>query len=87
MKISEIIAEGRPSLSFEVFPPKRRAASGAAEERAAMERTKRVVREIAAVNPAFVSVTYGAAGGTTGANTCELAAFVQDACGVPPAAP
>lgn len=83
MKISEIIAEGRPSLSFEVFPPKRRAASGAAEERAAMERTKRVVREIAAVNPAFVSVTYGAAGGTTGANTCELAAFVQDACGVP----
>jgi len=82
MKISEILASGRPSLSFEVFPPKRRAASDAAEEREAMERTKRVVREIAAVRPAFVSVTYGAAGGATGANTRELAEFVQRGCGV-----
>ena len=83
MKISEIMAAGRPSLSFEVFPPKRRAASGLAEEQAAMERTKRVVREIAAAKPAFISVTYGAAGGATGANTCALAQFVQDGCGVP----
>ena len=83
MKISEIMAAGRPGLSFEVFPPKRRTASDADAERAAMERTKRVVREIAAAHPAFMSVTYGAAGGTTGANTCELARFVQDDCGVP----
>ena len=82
MKISEILSAGRPSLSFEVFPPKRRAASDASEERTAMERTKRVVQEIAAVRPAFMSVTYGAAGGTTGANTRELAQFAQDACGV-----
>ena len=77
------MAAGRPSLSFEVFPPKRRAASGAAEEREALARTKAVVGEIAAVKPAFMSVTYGAAGGTTGENTCALAQFVQDACGVP----
>ncbi len=30
-----------------------------------------------------MSVTYGAAGGTTGANTCEIASFVQNECAVP----
>lgn len=85
VKISEILAGGRPSLSFEVFPPKRRPSSpnGGEDECAAMARTKEVVREIAALNPAFVSVTYGAAGGSTGVNTCALAEFVQSACGVP----
>lgn len=83
MKISEIMAAGHPSLSFEVFPPKRCAAAECAEEQAAMERTKRVVREIATAKPAFIPVTYGAAGGATGANTCALAKFVQDGCGVP----
>ena len=48
-----------------------------------MARTKAVVRAIAEVRPAFISVTYGAAGGTTGANTCALARFVQADCGVP----
>ena len=83
MKISEIIARGRPSLSFEVFPPKRRSASDQEAADAAMARTKAVVRAIAEVRPAFISVTYGAAGGTTGANTCALAQFVQTDCGVP----
>ena len=85
MKISEIVADGRPSLSFEVFPPKRRSASPSDRdaEQAAMARTKDVVRAIAALRPAFISVTYGAAGGTTGANTCALAQFVQADCGVP----
>ena len=85
MKISEIVADGRPSLSFEVFPPKRRSASPSDRdaEQAAMARTKDVVRAIAALRPAFISVTSGAAGGTTGANTCALAQFVQADCGVP----
>lgn len=48
-----------------------------------MERTKEVVKKIAAEHPAFISVTYGAAGGTTGANTCEVAKYVQDVCKVP----
>jgi len=84
MKISDLLSE-RPSVSFEIFPPKRREATavGEVEERAAMENTKSVVREIAATKPSFISVTYGAAGGTTGANTAAIARFVQEECHVP----
>ena len=84
MKITELLAADRPSVSFEIFPPKRPEPSlfGEAEAEAAMERTKEVVRKIAAERPSFVSVTYGAAGGTTGANTAAIAEFVQR-CGVP----
>lgn len=85
MKISDIVSGKRPSVSFEVFPPKRQAAlpAGNVDEQAAMERTKDVVAKIAAAKPAFMSVTYGAAGGTTGANTSIIADFVQRECGVP----
>ena len=82
MKISEIVTTDAPSVSFEVFPPKRRAEADAEAERAAMAKTKEVVRAIAALKPSFMSVTYGAAGGSTGANTCEVASFVQNDCGV-----
>ena len=85
MKISDIIGKGKPSISFEVFPPKRQQASlfGNAEEQAAMERAKATVKKIAAEKPAFISVTYGAAGGTTGANTSTIAEYIQKECGVP----
>ena len=85
MRICDIIHSGRPSVSFEIFPPKRPEPSlfNDAEAAAAMERTKEVVRKIAAERPAFISVTYGAAGGTTGANTATIAQFVQDECHVP----
>ena len=84
MRIVDLMTAGRPSVSFEIFPPKRLPPSlfGDAEQQEAMERTKRVVEEIAAVKPSFISVTYGAAGGTTGANTAEIAAWVQH-CGIP----
>ena len=48
-----------------------------------LEGTKELVAEIAATGPAFMSVTYGAAGGSTGANTCAIAEHVQKTCGVP----
>ena len=85
MNLRKIIGSGRPSVSFEIFPPKRPELSlfGEAEAAAAMEKTKEVVRKIAAERPAFISVTYGAAGGTTGANTATIAQFVQDECHVP----
>lgn len=84
MKISDIIASSRPSISFEVFPPKKRDPSlfGDAEANAAMQNAKAVIRQIAATKPSFVSVTYGAAGGTTGCNTATIARFLQDECGV-----
>ena len=85
MRICDIIGSGRPSVSFEIFPPKRQDPTlfGDAAAKAAMDRTKEVVRKIAAEHPAFISVTYGAAGGTTGANTATIAQFVQDECHVP----
>ena len=74
MKISTILKGASPAISFEVFPPKKdRPLAG----------TKEVVAQIAAARPSFMSVTYGAAGGSTGANTCALAEHVERTCGVP----
>ena len=57
MKIKDILAKGQPTLSFEVFPPKEES-NFASVEKAALE--------IAKLNPSFMSVTYGAGGGTYG---------------------
>ena len=73
MKIAEILAQPKPSISFEVFPPKKDKP---------LEGTKDIVARIAAERPSFMSVTYGAAGGSTGANTCAIAEHVQRTCGV-----
>ena len=56
MKIKDILAKGQPTLSFEVFPPKEES-NFASVEKAALE--------IAKLNPSFMSVTYGAGGGTS----------------------
>ena len=61
MSIAELIAKG-PTLSFEFFPPK--TAEGVAQ-------LQRCVDELAAVDPTFVSVTYGA-GGSTRDHTRDL---------------
>ncbi len=73
MKISSIVNSGHPSVSFEVFPPKRNAP---------LEPVKEAVWRLSAEKPAFMSVTYGAAGGTSSANTGAIAEFVQRDCGV-----
>ncbi len=73
MKINAIVQSGKPSLSFEVFPPKRDAP---------LDPVKEAVRALAAVRPAFMSVTYGAAGGNSSVNTGTIAEFVQKDCGV-----
>jgi methylenetetrahydrofolate reductase (NADPH) len=72
MKISELLADPGVHLSCEVSPPK---------EFANMEQVANVVRGIAAIKPAYISVTYGAAGKTP-SFTRELAETVQ-ASGVP----
>lgn len=56
MKIKDILSQGKPTLSFEVFPPK-------TEDR--YESVERAAAEIAKLDPAFMSVTYGAGGGTS----------------------
>lgn len=67
MKLSNLWKDGRVSLSFEVFPPKKD--SDFATVRAAVE-------EIAQLKPDFMSVTYGAGGGTSD-YTAEIARIVQ----------
>ena len=56
MKITEILAQDRLSVSFEVFPPKLDAG---------FDSVRRATEEIAALHPSFMSVTYGAGGGTS----------------------
>jgi methylenetetrahydrofolate reductase (NADPH) len=72
MKISEIFKNKEVTLSFEVFPPKTDDGYEAVEKAAA---------EIAALKPDFMSVTYGAGGGTS-KNTTNIAADLQDKYGV-----
>ena len=73
MRISTILADDKVRLSCEVFPPKKFDGIAQAQE---------VTREIAALKPAYMSVTYGAAGSTPG-HTLAVAKAVQDS-GVTP---
>lgn len=56
MRVIDILKEDKLSLSFEVFPPK---------TDSAFESVKTATEEIAKLHPAFMSVTYGAGGGTS----------------------
>lgn len=56
MKVIDIIKGEKPSLSFEIFPPK---------TSDNFEKVKAAADEIADLKPSFMSVTYGAGGGTS----------------------
>ena len=73
MRIDRILKDGKIHLSCEVFPPKK--FDGIAQ-------AVGVAREIAALSPSFMSVTYGAAGKTPG-HTLAIAEAVAEA-GVTP---
>lgn len=63
MRITDIIENEHPSLSFEVFPPK---------TNDNFESVLNAATEIAALAPSYMSVTYGAGGGTS-SFTAEIA--------------
>ena len=73
MKLTEILKNDELSLSFEVFPPK---------TDSAFESVETAVRKIALLKPSFMSVTYGAGGGTS-QYTLDIAKSIHDECGVP----
>ena len=73
MKISEILKKETPSLSFEVFPPK---------TDSSFDSVRHATEEISALRPAFMSVTYGAGGGTS-RYTLEIAKNIKERFGVP----
>ena len=73
MKIVKILNNNRCSLSFEVFPPK---ASSTFDE------VKPAIEKIAKLKPSFMSVTYGAGGGTS-QYTLDIAKDIRNRYGVP----
>jgi methylenetetrahydrofolate reductase (NADPH) len=75
MKIKDLLSRARPSVSFEIFPPR---------QDAPFAPVKEAVERLARQKPSFMSVTYGASGNAS-ANTAEVASFVQQ-CGVSPLA-
>ena len=72
MKIVDIIKGDKPSLSFEVFPPK---------TSDTFDTVKEATEKIAKLKPSFMSVTYGAGGGTS-EYTVSVAKNIKDNCGV-----
>ena len=72
MKIIDILNQDRPTLSFEVFPPK---------TSDTYDSVAKATQEIAALRPDFMSVTYGAGGGTSD-YTVGIATGIQQQYGV-----
>ncbi len=72
MKIIELLKSHKLNLSFEVFPPK---------TDSSFDTVKEAVEEIAKLKPAFMSVTYGAGGGT-GKYTLDIAKDIKEKYGV-----
>nr|WP_297178130.1 methylenetetrahydrofolate reductase [NAD(P)H] [uncultured Agathobaculum sp.] len=72
MKISDILKQDKVTLSFEVFPPK---------TSSTYDSVARATQEIAALRPDFMSVTYGAGGGTS-EHTVHIASDLQAQYGV-----
>src|ERR1041385_2974928 len=73
MKVAEAYGRDRPAFSFELFPPK------TPEGVEALYRT--VAEDLAPLEPAFISVTYGA-GGSTQDLTVELVSNIKRQTGI-----
>ena len=73
MKIIDLLTKNTLSLSFEVFPPK---------TETSFESVKVATEEIAKLQPSFMSVTYGAGGGTS-KYTLDIAQNIKKLYGVP----
>lgn len=73
MKISDILKMDKMTLSFEVFPPK---------TSTSFDSVQNAVHDIARLHPSFMSVTYGAGGGTS-KYTLDIAKDIKDKYNVP----
>ena len=73
MKIIDLLKSKKLSLSFEVFPPK---------TETSFESVKVATEEIARLKPSFMSVTYGAGGGTS-KYTLDIAKNIKSLYNVP----
>ena len=73
MRIIDLLTKDTLSLSFEVFPPK---------TESSFESVKNATEEIAQLKPSFMSVTYGAGGGTS-KYTLDIAKRIKELYNVP----
>lgn len=73
MKIIKLLQNDRYSLSFEVFPPKMSTS---------FDKVKPAIEKIAKLHPSFMSVTYGAGGGTS-QFTLDIARDMRNRYGFP----
>lgn len=73
MKISQLLRAEGNRMSFEVFPPK---------TSDKYDSVQAATEKIAALHPAFMSVTYGAGGGTS-KYTLDIAKNIESSYGVP----
>ncbi len=73
MKLSSLFAKDKPTLSFEVFPPK---------TYDLYEKVEEAAFSIAALSPDYMSVTYGAGGGTS-KYTVSIAENIEKRYSVP----
>lgn len=71
-KIRDTLKNKNPHISFEIFPPK---------TEAGFDSVLSAADKIAALKPSFISVTYGAGGGTS-KNTVNIASHIQNDLGV-----
>ena len=67
MKVIDILNSSKPTISLEVFPPKTDAVYASVEQ---------AVEKIADLKPSYMSVTYGAGGGTS-SHTVNIAKHIQ----------
>jgi methylenetetrahydrofolate reductase (NADPH) len=72
VRVSELIASRQPCFSFEFFPPR---------DDQGVEDLLVTMRELRSLDPAFVSVTYGA-GGSTRARTVDLVLRLKEEVGI-----
>ena len=73
MKLTELLRQNQLHLSFEVFPPK---------TSTLFDNVKQATEEIARLRPSYISVTYGAGGGTS-EYTLQIAEDLMKNLGVP----
>ncbi|MFD0895157.1 methylenetetrahydrofolate reductase [NAD(P)H] [Luteolibacter ambystomatis] len=74
MHLLDLLATRRPGFSFEFFPPR---TPGSSED------LYQTIRELEPLNPTFVSVTYGAGGGTREL-THDLVVRIKETTDIPP---
>src|SRR5687767_8557955 len=72
MRIDQVLSRGRPTISFEFFPPK---------NEQGFRQLYQTIEDLRPLRPSYVSVTYGA-GGSTRQKTVELVEKIQTEIGI-----